>query len=309
MPEIYINSLLIILSMAMLWLGAKYLVESAGRIAATLGVSELVIGLTVVAFGTSAPEFAVTLNAAVNRMPDISVGNIVGSNVFNLGFVLGSVALFRSIDASRKLVYRDGLFMIGSTLLLFVFFRDGYFSRIEGAILLALLVIYMLVLFMKKEAPDGGGVPQEKSTWRDYIILPLGIAAVVAGGHLLVGSASTIARHAGISEWVIGATIVAAGTSAPELVTSLTAVAKKRYGISAGNIIGSNIFNVLGVLGLAGCINPMAVNDRVFTALVMVAGMMLLAVYFIRSGWKLSRLEGAVLVGIGLAHWIFELSR
>ncbi len=304
-----IDSLLLILSVLMLWYGAKFLVESASRIAQSLGVSELVIGLTIVAFGTSAPEFAVTIGAALKGLPDISVGNIVGSNIFNLGFILGSVAIVRSIKASRKLVFRDGMFMIGITFLLLYFFYDLELQRYEGIILFLLLIGYLSFLFIKKEVLEEEEISHEKASTKDTIILPLSIVIIIAGGHFLVESASSIARGLGISEWVIAVTIVAAGTSAPEMATSLAAVLKGKHGISAGNLIGSDIFNIIGVLGLAGILNPLKIDPLAFNSLFMLCGMVILVFFFMRTGWQLSRLEGAVLVLIGLVRWIFDFMK
>ncbi|HPB80659.1 MAG TPA: calcium/sodium antiporter [Spirochaetota bacterium] len=301
-----LHTLILIVSIFMLWFGAKYLVESAGRIAESLGISELVIGLTVVAFGTSAPEFAVTVGAALKGQADISVSNIVGSNIFNLGFILGTVAIVRSITSSRKLVYRDGAFMIGVTFLLLFFFRDLHLSRIEGIILCVLLVFYMILLFYKKEVLEEGEFSGEKATWKDYILLPASIAVVVAGGHFLVESASAIATMMGVSPWVIGVTIVAAGTSAPEMATSLAAAIKGKHGMSAGNLIGSDIFNILGVLGIAGILNPMSIPAQGYSSLFMLSGMVILVMFFLRTGWRLSRTEGIILVTIGLVRWIFD---
>ena len=302
-------------SVLLLWFGAKYLVDSAGRIAGTLGVSDLVIGLTVVAVGTSAPEFAVTVGAALKSNADISVGNIVGSNIFNLGFILGTVALVRPIDASRRIVYRDGGFLILVTFLLLFFFSDLVLQRIEGIVLMALLAGYMAFLFMKKEAPETGDIPPEKAAWKDLILLPAGIGSVILGGHLLVESAVSIAAAAGISKWVIGVTVVAAGTSAPEMATSLAAAVRGKHGMSAGNLIGSDIFNILGVLGLAGTLGDLniagtaargALGNPGFQSLLMLSGMVILVTVFMRTGWKISRMEGAVLIGIALARWLFD---
>ena len=305
-----LDSLFLILSIFMLWFGASFLVDSASRIAETIGVSDLVIGLTVVAFGTSAPEFAVTIGASLKGMPNISVSNIVGSNIFNLGFILGTVAIVRSIEIPRKFVYRDGIFMILITFLLLIFFQDLSFNKIEGIILMSLLGGYLVFLFYKKEVLEEEDFPHEKATWKDYIILPLSIAAVVAGGHFLVDSASSIARVLGISEWVIGVTIVAAGTSAPEMATSLTAVLKGKHGMSAGNLIGSDLFNILGVLGLAGALktmdSPMQIASQGLGSLAMLSGMVILVIVFMRTGWRLSRLEGSILVSIGIIRWLSD---
>lgn len=295
-----IDSLVLVLSILMLWFGAKYLVDSASRIAGTLGVSDLVIGLTVVAFGTSAPEFAVTIGAALKGKPDISVSNIVGSNIFNVGFILGAVAIVKTIQTSRKLVYRDGLFMIGITFLLLFFFHNLLLTRIEGIVLISLLLAYLLFLFFKKEALEEEDIILEKATWKDFLIFPLGIASIVGGGNFLVNSATDIARVLDISEWVIGITIVAAGTSAPEMATSLAAVLKGKHGISAGNLIGSNLFNILGVLGLAGIFNPLTIDSQGLGSIAMLSGMMILVIIFLRTGWRLSRTEGIILATIGI---------
>ncbi len=306
--NIAVNILILLISIAFLWKGADELVDSASRIAETIGVSDLVIGLTVVALGTSAPEFAVTINAALRKQADISVGNIVGSNIFNLGFILGSVAIVKTIHSTKKLVYRDGIFMIAVTFLLLFFFRDNHLARYEGIILLALLVSYLSFLFVKKEPLEEDFV-HEKATVKDYVILPLSIVAVILGGHYLVESARFLALSAGVSEWVIGVTIVAAGTSAPEMATSLAAVIKGRHGMSAGNLIGSDLFNILGVLGLAGTINPMTINPNAYSSLFMLSGMVLLVIILLRTGWRLTRLEGCILVSIGILRWILDFMK
>ena len=303
------NIIIVVASVGLLWFGADNLVESASKIAERFGISDLVIGLTVVAFGTSAPEFAVTINAALNKQADISVGNIVGSNVFNLGFILGSVAMIKSIDTTKKLVYRDGVFMIAVTILLLFFFKDNHLARYEGLILIGLLIGYLILLFVKKEQLETDELSHTKATVKDYIILPLSIAGVIAGGHLLVGSASFLAKQAGISDWVIGVTIVAAGTSAPEMATSLAAVLKGKHGMSAGNLIGSDLFNILGVLGLAGTLNPMTINPNAYSSLLMLTGMVTLVIVFMRTGWRLTRTEGAILFGIGAVRWIFDFMK
>ncbi len=238
------NILIVLLSVLALWWGAVWVVESAARIARRLGMSELVIGLTIVAIGTSSPEFAVTVGAALKGQGDISVGNVVGSNIFNLGFILGGVALVRAIATSRTMVVRDGGMLIATTLLLVFFFRDLSIVRWEGAILLTLLVAYVgFLLCQRKPVED---VPTGEFHWYEIPRLLAGLALVIGGGHFLVEAAVALARTFGVSEWAIGVTIVAAGTSAPEFATSLVAVIRGRHGISAGNLIGSDIFNLLG---------------------------------------------------------------
>lgn len=305
----YIPDIIIILvSILALWGGAVWVVESASRIAKRLGVSELIIGLTVVAMGTSAPEFAVTVGAALKGQGDISIGNVVGSNIFNLGFILGGVALVRAIKTTRSLVYRDGIVMVAITFLLMFFLRDLTMARWEGGILVGLLLVYIGYLIYSRE-PLEEEIPDGEFHWYEILRLLGGLALVVGGGHFLVESASSLARAFGVSEWVIGVTIVAAGTSAPELVTSLIAILRGRHGISAGNLIGSDIFNLLGVLGVAALLRPMTVDAGAYSSMFLLSGMVIVVVVMMRTGWKISRGEGALLVGINIIRWIMDFAR
>ncbi|MBO9362693.1 MAG: sodium:calcium antiporter [Thermoflexus sp.] len=305
MWTILFNILIILLCVLVLWGGAVWIVESAARIARRLGMSELVIGLTIVAVGTSSPEFAVTIGAALKGQGDISVGNVIGSNIFNLGFILGGVAVVRAIATSRTMVVRDGGVLIAITMLLLLFLLDLYIARWEGMILLALLVLYIASLLYFREPIED--TPPGEFRWYEVPRLLIGLALVVGGGHFLVEAAVALARTVGISEWAIGVTIVAAGTSAPEFATSLVAVFRGRHGISAGNLIGSDIFNLLGVLGLAAAIRPITVDPSVYSSLWVLAGMVVLVVVFLmRTGWVLSRWEGALLVLINLVRWILD---
>lgn len=304
-----LNTLIVIICIVGLWIGGSWIVESAARIARKIGMSELVIGLTIVAIGTSAPEFAVTIAAALGGQADISVGNVVGSNIFNLGFILGGVALVAGIPTSRKLVHRDGGMLIATTILLLFLLRDLALSTVEGAILLAVLISYVSFLLIKRDGGDTAEeIPEGDFSLRDIPTLIIGIALIVTSGHFLVDSASEIARHFGLSEWVIGVTIVAAGTSAPELATSLMGVLRGRHGISIGNLIGSDLFNLLGVLGLAAVISPMSVDGSAMGSLYLLCGLVVLVVIMLRTGWRLSRTEGGLLVAINLVRWIADFT-
>ncbi|HMR05952.1 MAG TPA: sodium:calcium antiporter [Polyangiaceae bacterium] len=290
-----------------LWLFAERLVDSAGRIAKRFGVSDLVVGLTIVAIGTSAPEFAVTVVAAVEGRGNISVGNVAGSNIFNLGFILGGVALWRGLSTSRTLVYRDGGLLLLSTLALVLFAADGSVTRTEGAVLILSLIGYVALLMVRREAPDVD-LPGASATWRDAIVLPVSISALVFAAHYLVVAASTLAGAMGVSDWVIGVTVVAAGTSAPEIVVAVAALLKKRDALSAGSLIGSDIFNVLGVLGVAALATPLAVSSESLPSLMLLSSLVIVVLVMMRTGWRLSRLEGAVLVMIAAARWVYDFT-
>lgn len=295
----------IVLSLFLLWKGSEWLVESSVRIARRFRVSQLVIGLTVVAFGTSAPEFAVTIGAAINGQYNISISNVIGSNVFNLGFILGGVSIIQSIKSSKELIRRDGMILIGSTVAIFIFLWDLHFTRVEGLILLIGLICYNLFLILQKGKVDFE-VHISRSKLFDGVILLIGIGLVVLGGYFLREGAVGIARVIGLSEWVIGTTVIAAGTSAPEFVTSLMASLKRHHGISAGNLIGSCIYNFLGVLGLAGLLQPMDVSVNARSSIMILGGLVVLVVIMLRTRQRMSRKEGIFLIIVSLIIWIFE---
>lgn len=306
-----LNGSIVVVTIAAIAIGAHWVVESAGAIAKRMGISELVIGLTIVAFATSAPEFAVTLLAAFEGKDDISVANIVGSNIFNLGFILGGAACLKAIPTSRALVVRDAGLLLLTTFALVGFIAiDLEHGRVDGAILFGVLVLYLGYLIKNRHAPEGEmeEVEVKRPFWIDLALLALGLALIVGGSHLMVNAASALARSFGVSEWVIGVTIVAAGTSAPEMATTFVGVVRGRFGLSAGNVIGSDLFNMLGVLGVAGMIHPVEVDIAARGSLISLAGFVALVVVFMRTGWRLSRLEGAILVAIGLIRWIVDFT-
>jgi cation:H+ antiporter len=307
--KIAIDIAIIIVTILLIAKGAGWLVDSSVRIARKFNISELVIGLTVIAIGTSAPEFAVTVTAAIRNMGDISVGNIVGSNIFNLGLILGGTAIFRSLKTSKKLVYRDGLFLLGGTIGLTFFLWDSKLNFTEGAVLFAMLIIYLGYLYWKKE-PVNLEEAENAEPYKKYdpLLLLFSLILIVASSHFLVESASDLAAIFGISQWVIGATIVAAGTSAPEFATALVAAYKGHHGMSVGNLIGSDIFNMFGVLGVAAIIRELPVDAEARTNMLLLIGMVLLVIVFMRTNWKIGRLEGIILVLIGLSRWVFSFS-
>jgi cation:H+ antiporter len=299
------NSFILLISIGALWGGAVLVVDSAIKIAKKLGMSELVIGLTVVAIATSAPEFAVSISAAVAGQSSISVGNVVGSNIFNLGFILGIVALFSVMTISKELLYRDASVLFTGVVLLAIFFNDLKLSQIEGLILLVYLFLYILFL-IKKGSSEKQEINTGEFRWKDIPLFLTGIILIISGGHFLVNSATLIAREFGVSEWIIGITIVAGGTSTPELATSIVAVSKKRYGISAGNLIGSDIFNLFGVLGLAAVIRPLQIMSNEYTSILIMTASILLLMLMMRTRWKLSKTEGIILLLTAIFRWSYD---
>jgi cation:H+ antiporter len=308
--EITTDIAVIIVTILLIAKGAGWLVDSSVRIARKFNISELVIGLTVIAIGTSAPEFAVTIIAALRNLGDISVGNIVGSNIFNLGLILGGTAIFKSLKTSKKLVYRDGTFLLAGTIALTLFLWDSKLSFTEGAILFISLFVYLGYLYWKKDPVETDEIENAEPYKKyDPLLLLFSLILIVASSHFMVESASDLASLFGVSQWVIGATIVAAGTSAPEFATALVAAYKGHHGMSVGNLIGSDIFNMFGVLGLAAIIRELPVDAEARTNMLLLVGMVMLVIVFMRTNWKIGRLEGAILVLIGLSRWIFSFNQ
>lgn len=281
--------------------GAEALVRGAGSLARRLGIPALVVGLTVVAFGTSAPEVAVSVEAAVGGRGDVALGNVVGSNIFNVLFILGLSALITPLAVKRQLVRYDVPVMVGVSLLPLLLGLDGLISRGEGIFLLAVLALYLanlgrLALKNPEDSGDDGGARQ--GAWPLSVLLAVaGLTGLVYGASLLVDGATTVARAAGVSELVIGLTLVAAGTSLPEMATSVIASLRGERDLAVGNVVGSNIFNLLAVLGIASVAAnaglPVPAGVRTFDLPVMVAvGAACLPVFW--TGARISRREGAV---------------
>ncbi|USZ69294.1 calcium/sodium antiporter [Halorussus salilacus] len=317
-------------SVLALWYGATAFVEAASLVARRVGLSELVVGLTVVAVGTSTPELLVTLDAAVVGRTGVAVGNVVGSNVFNLGLLVGAVAVFAPVPTGRTLVYQDGVAVVAATLLTTALVADGTLSRVEGVGLLVVYATYVLVLIRRgsgseaalsadgsaESAASGGTTVStgesadspvetvaEAVSPRHLLRGVVGFGLLVGGAHLLVESSADLARLVGVSEWAIGATVVAVGTSTPELATSMAASASGRHEVSIGNLVGSNVFNLLGALGATAAIRPVQVTGDAWTGLLWLCAQMAVVVVLFRTGWRLSRAEGALLAAGTLAWW------
>ena len=370
---LYVQQVSLIVSIVyLIGVGAGWLVGSACRMARLLGISDLVIGLTVVAFGTSAPEAAASLAAGFKGNGDITIANVIGSNIFNLCFILGGVALLvkGGLRTDRALFVRDGPILLFGTLLLFLFvggipgsvaalsgpsapsqgigLLNLRLERWEGVVLVAGLVAYLMALYVTlrterrasrvaltaghARAPRSAGVAPdpdhdaEQATWLDIPIFLAGLLFVVGGCHLLVGHAEVadgmvkgfgalwFAKIWHVPDYVVGVTIVAAGTSAPEFVVSLVAALRGSFGISAGNLLGSDIFNMFGVVGLAGIIvqpplaPAVAVSPLAIPSLLALCALVAITIFFMWTGNRVSRLEGAILLLIGIGRWIFDFT-
>ena len=304
---------LLIFGLVVLVAGAELLVRGASSIAARLGISSLVIGLTVVAFGTSAPEIAVSITAARSN-PGLSLGNVVGSNIFNVLVILGVSAMMRPLAVDQKLVRIDIPLMIGVSIALWLLLLDGVLGRMEAAALFAGIVAYVVFALTFSPPPSpapsdevgAGAEPSPRMPLAVSILLTLvGLAATVLGARLLIESASTIALRLGVSDVVVGLTIVAAGTSVPELATSLVAVVRGERDIAIGNVVGSNIFNILGILGLAGLMTPggMAVpNSMLWFDLPIMVAVAAICLPIAFTDRKIGRGEGAALLVVYLAY-------
>lgn len=297
------NGLMVAVSAFLLWVGADWIVGSASAIARRWGIPELVIGLTVVAFGTSAPEFLVTATAAFRGLEDISLSNVVGSNIFNLGFILGAMALIKPLPTHRLLVWRDGIILFAATAAIMLVALTGALPRWFGVLLMSSLASYLLFLFMRGKTLVVEEDDEHTATWKDYPKLVLGFLGIAAGGHFMVDAASAMAEALGVSRWVIGVTVVAAGTSLPEFVTCLAASIKGKNDMLLGNLLGSDFFNFAGVLGLTLILRPMNVPLETVSNLGLLVGMVALVIFFMRTGWQVGRVEGAILMALSLGRW------
>ncbi|MEM8861931.1 MAG: sodium:calcium antiporter [Chloroflexota bacterium] len=293
-----------------LYFAARLIVSTSAAFARKLGVSDLIIGLTIVAIGTSMPEFAVTVRAALHHEIEIALGNVIGSNIINLGFILGGVAILAAVPVTRKLATRDGVMLILTALLLVYFFWDHHFVWWEGGILFLVMVGYITSLIAQNDLILSIP-PIHEFNYRDIPWFIFGCILIVGCSNLFVASALNIADFLGLTSWVMGVTFVALGTSLPEIVTSGVAIKDGRPEISAGNLIGSNLFNLLGVMGLAGLLDP--VRDMYLEQFLVESSWMLLllmvtVVFMMFTGWEISRREGVFLFLIAAVSWVINFS-
>ncbi|MBT2337950.1 MULTISPECIES: calcium/sodium antiporter [Pseudomonas] len=296
--------------------GAELLVRAAIGLAARLQVRPLIIGLTVVAMGSSAPQMAVSLQATLAQNADIAVGSVIGSSVFNILVTLGLSALIIPLRVSRQLVRLDIPLMIGASLLVFVLALNEELTRLDGTLLLMALVAYLGLLLRQSRhsaRPHAAGVDRAaRMSWpRSLALIVLGLAMLIFAGHLLLGAAVEVATDLGLSERIIGLTIVAVSTSLPELATSLIAALRGERDIAVGNVIGSNLFNLLGVLGVTALIapTPLSVSPNALDFdLPVMLGVAVLCLPVFYSGYRVTRAEGLLFLGLYLAYGLHVVS-
>ncbi len=298
----------------MLFIGAEGLIRGSSNLAIKIGITPLVVGLTVVAFGTSTPELVVSLKAALLGNSSISLGNVVGSNIANIALILGVAALIRPLDVHAKVIMREIPIMIGISILLLLLLIDGELGFIDGLIFVIGLIVYLVVnvlIARKEKNPEidsefSEGLKSKLGVSVSIVLMIAGLGLLILGANLFVQSAVAIAKIFNVSDAIIGLTIVAIGTSLPELITSIVAAYKKEADIAIGNVVGSNIFNILGILGITALIIPISSVGISYLDL----GVMLFAAIILfplsRSGFSISRFEGALLL-VGYAGYIYYL--
>ena len=306
---------LLILSLFALYIGAGWLVKGSTELALKARISNLVIGLTIVAFGTSAPELVVSLNASLSGQGDIAIGNIIGSNIFNIAVILGISAAIHPLQAKRQLTRLDIPILIVATVVFTLLFWNGTLNRLEGCLFLAGIIIYTVFSLYysrkheKKIDEQTGELEKQPEPWyKDVLYIGGGLVILIFASNLLVNNAVSIAQELGVSEAVIGLTIVAAGTSLPELATSVVSALKKNPDIAIGNIVGSNLFNILAIAGTSSVVNPIVAKNVNYVDLLVMLGLSLLLLPLAKSGQKISRTEGWALIVMYLCYlaWLLR---
>ncbi|MBU1301111.1 MAG: calcium/sodium antiporter [Gammaproteobacteria bacterium] len=312
----------LITGLVLLVAGAEVLVRGAAKLAAQFGIPPLIIGLTVVAFGTSAPETAVSVQAALNGSGDIAIGNVLGSNIANVLLILGVTSLVAPLIVSRQLIRLDVPIMIGASLVTYALAWDGSLSRLDGALLFSAVIAYTAFLIISSRRATAAATADDEfakefgldETPKPYAslinagLVVAGLVLLVTGSNFLVEGAVSLARALGLSELVIGLTVIAIGTSLPELATSILAAIRGERDIAVGNIVGSNIFNLLCVLGLASLVSPNAIgvaaNALAFDFPVMIAvALACLPIFF--TGYAINRWEGLLFVAYYVAYTVY----
>ena len=302
--------LLLLVGFVLLLKGADFFVDGSSSIARILRVPSIVIGLTIVAMGTSAPEAAVSITAGLAGNSDISLGNIVGSNIFNLLMVIGVSALLRPITTHKDMLHRDLWWNIAVSVILFLLLLDGKLSRIEGVILLVSMAAYLYIIIRSAIRDRTDTEPlKQLSIPRSILSIIGGLAAIILGGNLVVNNASQIARSLGMSDTLVGLTIVAIGTSLPELMTSIVAAKKGDSGIALGNAVGSCIFNILFILGTASVLTPINAAPELLIDTAILIAVCALILVLAKTHRETSRREGLLCILCYLAYSIYIIAR
>ena len=311
MPELLMIAIYIIGGLILLYFGANWLVQGAITLALHLGLSPLIVGLTVVALGTSVPEALVSVRAAIGHQGGIAIGNVIGSNILNIALILGISAFFSPLKVDSHLVKADVPLLAGATFMLVVLLEDFHISRIEGSFLLLCIVGYVAgnIMTVKRTSPEenkieGVEVPEDhiKNLWRDISFLFIGLIALAFGSNLLVTGAVDLARILGLSEALIGLTIVSIGTGTPEMATALMAAYRKRSDLAIGNAVGSNLFNIMFVLGIAALVVPLDGKGISSIDLYVMLGVTILLLPTVWTGRILDRKEGFLFLAIYVGY-------
>ena len=300
-----LNILFIVIGIVLVLWGADRLTDGAVAVAEKMKMPQNVIGLTIVAMGTSMPEFCVSLISALKGTSDLAVGNIVGSNIFNTLLIVGVSALVAPMSIMKTTVRKDIPFALVASALLLIMCLDGDISRIDAAILFVMFLIFMYITLRGAKAQGTDVEEKEKkpmATWLSVVWILVGLACLIGGSNLFVDGATVVATKLGVSEAVIGLTIVAGGTSLPELATSVVSARKGNSGIAIGNVLGSNVFNILAILGLTGMISPMTLKGITMTDLSMMVISIILIWLFSFTKYKIERWEGAILTAVFVGY-------
>ena len=312
--ELIIEIIMLIIGFVLLIKGADVFVDGASNVAYNYKIPTIIVGLTIVAFGTSAPEAAVSITASLKGSNAISLGNIVGSNIFNILGVLGISALIGNLKVDEVLEKRDfPIIIISSIILLLVAYFIGTINRIIGIIFFIAIIIYVYIL-VRQAKNNVRSIKDETiiaklSIPKSIIYIIIGLFGVIIGSNFVVNSASYIASLFGLSEALIGLTIVAIGTSLPELITSITALMKNDHGIVIGNVVGSCIFNILFILGISSAIIPMPIDPKMITDIIVMTGVTILAYLFARSNDEINRKEGIIFVILLIIYMTYIIIR
>lgn len=311
MPELLMIAIYIFGGLILLYFGANWLVQGAITLALHLGLSPLIVGLTVVALGTSVPEALVSVRAAIGHQGGIALGNVIGSNILNIALILGLSAFFNPLKVDSHLVKADVPLLAGATFMLVVLLEDFYISRMEGTFLLLCIVFYVTgnIMTVKRTSPEENKIEgvevsedHSKDLWRDISFLFIGLIALAFGSNFLVTGAVDLARILGLSEALIGLTIVSIGTGTPEMATALMAAYRKRADLAIGNAVGSNLFNIMFVLGIAALVAPLDGKGISSIDLYVMLGVTILLLPTVWTGRILDRKEGFLFLAIYVGY-------